>query len=178
MIGGARYVVNNSTEIKKMINSGADQNDILRNIRRDLANRLRKEYKRLKNKKNFKIQNLYAMLELDDEALNGLDIDKKIFFEMPKAKGVKANTKLPDKWFYSLSYFQKDGKNHMGIILSHPDSKRSFKKLNPNAKEYVPGEQWAQSGGYVKLSNGKTRKVRTYKNGTKYILLNGKKVSV
>jgi hypothetical protein len=59
------------------------------------------------------------------------------------------------------------------------------KKLKANAKEYVPGEQWAQSGeqwaqsgGYVKLSNGKTRKVRTYKNGTKYILLNGKKVSV
>lgn len=36
----------------------------------------------------------------------------------------------------------------------------------------------SQSGGYVKLSNGKTRKVRTSKNGTKYILLNGKKVKV
>ena len=174
MIGGARYLENNSNEIKNMINKDADQNDILKKIRRNLANRLRKEYKRLKNKKNFKIQNLYAMLELDDEGLNKLNIDKKIFFEMPKAKGVKAIKNLTDRWFYSLSYFQKDGKYHMGIILSHPDSERKFKKLNPNANEWTP----KQTGGYVKLSNGKTRKIRTYKNGNKYILLNGKKVRV
>jgi len=46
---------------------------------------------------------------------------------------------------------------------------KKLKKLHSNK---------SQSGGYVKLSNGQTRKVRTYKNGNKYILLNGKKVRV
>jgi hypothetical protein len=46
---------------------------------------------------------------------------------------------------------------------------KTLKKLHNNK---------SQSGGYVKLSNGQTRKVRTYKNGNKYILLNGKKVRV
>jgi len=89
---------------------------------------------------------------------------------------LKGLTDVSSKKKHLIKKVEKYIKKHNATnnYVSYLQVSTTNTNLNPNAPAWTP----KQSGGYVKLSNGKTRKVRTYKNGTKYILLNGKKVSV
>lgn len=156
-----RYIENNSNNIITMLNNGANNSDILRYIGRVLAQRLRNEYERLKNKSGFELENLYAMLELNDDLLNEFKINNSSFKKtlnetLKSGVGLKKKYKIPDRWYFSISEFtNKKGKTHKGIILTHkgkplpytktPRStpkKRTPKKkkstLKPNAKAFVP----------------------------------------
>jgi hypothetical protein len=49
---------------------------------------------------------------------------------------------------------------------------KQIKEISANSKS------WSPKGGYVKVQGGGTRKVRHYKNGNPYILLNGRKMKI
>ena len=55
-----------------------------------------------------------------------------------------------------------------------------IKELSPSAKSWSPKSKSKspQKGGYIKVQGGGTRKVRHYKNGNPYVLLNGRKVKL
>ena len=147
-----RYIEDNSNNMNMMLNTSADNSDILRYIRRTLAQRLRNEHERLKNKNGFELENLYAMLELNDNILNRFSITnesfKKTFNETLKSGvGLKKKYKIKDRWYFSISDFtNKKGKKHKGIILTHqgrplPYTKtpRSItKKRTPTPKKRSP----------------------------------------
>jgi len=264
MRGGARYIKENTKKLRKMINNNKNEDEIIDHIKETLRERLQNEYERLKNKKNFKLHDLYAMYELEgDNEINKLS---NIFFWDPnnnklhKAFNNDVVT-LPDvyneEWRFYVSYFNGDHYKH-GIVLANPKHNRNFefklgrfsnsnfptlhkspspkkksptptkkpqtptkkpqtpakktptptkkpkpkkntnpsriflqalkeagikkKSLNPKTESLnskaKPWSPKSQSGGYVNIKGGGTRKVRHYNNGKPYILLNGRKVKI